>query len=209
VLYDWSQKKVIERWQGHEGDINVLVQGNDLIFSGSRDKTVRIWKRGSSEALRVLKGHEMNVTALDCFFTDSGAIQGSLVSGSRDATVRLWDTETGAAIGSKRIYRNLVTGLCALRDDMNQTFVQISEDLTIRTWDIRSMDVVNSIAGLINIPTCVDVSKDPNIFMIGSKGFNSDGCSVTVWDRRKNQIIRTLEGHSQTINACAFLSNNN
>jgi WD40 repeat protein len=151
-LYDWNEKKTIERWVGHEGDVNSIVQGNDFVFSGSRDKTVRIWKRSVKDAVSVLTGHEMNITSVECFLTNEGSISRSLlVSGSRDATIRVWDIETGTCINTKRVYRNLVTGICALRDE-HQAFLQISEDLTIRTWDVRNMDVVNSITGLINIP---------------------------------------------------------
>jgi WD40 repeat protein len=134
---------VIERWEGHEGDVNAIVQGKNYVFSGSRDKTVRIWKRSEKDAISILTGHEMNITAVECFLTDEGSISRSLlVSGSRDATIRVWDIETGACINTKRVYRNLVTGICALRDESDRSFLQISEDLTIRTWDVRNMDIV-------------------------------------------------------------------
>lgn len=123
-----------------------------MIFSCSRDKTVRVWRKGIKQPIQTLFGHEMNVTCIDYFFNEGSLIHGLLVSGSRDAAIRVWDIETGTSINTRKLYRNLVTSVCALRDDKNQTFLQTSEDLTIRTWDVRSMDVMSSITGLINIP---------------------------------------------------------
>ena len=57
--------------------------------SASRDTSIRLWRRGSPEAVQVLRGHELAVTALAL---NGGT--GELCSGSRDSYVRLWDLGT-------------------------------------------------------------------------------------------------------------------
>lgn len=37
--------KLSQELKGHSGDVRVVATSNDLIISGSRDKTVRVWKK--------------------------------------------------------------------------------------------------------------------------------------------------------------------
>ena len=57
-----------------------------------------------------------------------------MASGSRDQTTRTWDMETGKQLGMQKIDRNVVTWIDWVSEE---TFIEASEDLTLRLWDIR------------------------------------------------------------------------
>ena len=59
-----------------------------------------------------------------------------MISGSRDCTTRVWDLETKKTVTKRKLARNVVTGLKWIPAELN-CFIEISEDLFIRIWDIR------------------------------------------------------------------------
>ena len=84
---------------------------------------------------------------------------------------------------------------------------QVSEDLTLRIWDSRTMIKPAQVfqPKYVYFALAVDVSEDGNTILTSSKGFNSEGCEGRLWDRRKGSMIHRLDGHSQAATACAFL----
>ncbi|KAI3633906.1 hypothetical protein MIR68_007510 [Amoeboaphelidium protococcarum] len=115
-------------FRGHEGKIYALLSINDLLFSSSSDRTVRVWKdMGSYNSLNspdntgnnhnncclsIFREHSENVNCLSEFqngeYSDSSnqsphsqqvASSGlKIVSGSSDRTIKLWDVERGECI---------------------------------------------------------------------------------------------------------------
>ena len=61
--------------------ISVVVKDN-LIISGSNDKTIRIWDINTGKCLKVLEGHTDSVWSV--FVKDN-----LIISGSDDATIRI------------------------------------------------------------------------------------------------------------------------
>ncbi|KAL3512655.1 hypothetical protein ACH5RR_025372 [Cinchona calisaya] len=81
--------------KGHTGAILCLVCVDDLLISGSSDKTLRIWKSSSTECgyscIAVLEGHLKPVKALvatkrSC--NSNGVV--SIFSGSLDGEIKVW-----------------------------------------------------------------------------------------------------------------------
>lgn len=75
---------------GHTDDVRTLVtSAGGGIVSGSRDKSIRVWRADVSETVSSssseLKGHGDYVSALAL-----APIDDSIVSGSRDSSVRVW-----------------------------------------------------------------------------------------------------------------------
>ncbi len=64
----------------------VISSDNNFIVSGSRDKTVRVWKRESGTQIQELIGHNHDVISV-AISTDNLFI----VSGSYDDTIRVWE----------------------------------------------------------------------------------------------------------------------
>ncbi|NJN98403.1 MAG: hypothetical protein HC875_32080 [Anaerolineales bacterium] len=57
----------------------------DILASGSRDGTIKLWSVNDGALLHTLQGHTGWVKSLD--FSPNGEL---LASGSEDGTVRLW-----------------------------------------------------------------------------------------------------------------------
>mmetsp|Transcript_22125 Transcript_22125/g.37066 ORF Transcript_22125/g.37066 Transcript_22125/m.37066 type:complete len:364 (+) Transcript_22125:51-1142(+) len=200
VLFDWKKGEIVERWNGHKKPVNKVAFGpkTQCIYSASRDTTLKVWRRGISEAQQTFTGHTLTVSTVTI---DSD--ERRICSGSRDYSVRVWDVESGVTVQQSKVTQNMVT--CVKWFPGEDAVLQVGEDLTVRIWDIRTMAVAQSFRGVIYIPLCADIAPDGHLFVISSHGFDSDGCDAKLWDRRKDGIVREFVGHSQSANACAFL----
>ena len=61
-----------------------------ILASGSRDKTIKLWRVKTGSIIRTLYGHKGWVRSVE--FSSSSDV---LVSGGRDKTIRLWDVSSG------------------------------------------------------------------------------------------------------------------
>jgi len=198
---DDADKMIIKLWKGHKKSVNTAcyLESTDCVLTGSRDLTLKVWSRDSSEARASLQGHTMNISTVAAPKTNDSS-NNVAVSGSRDYTVRVWDLETQACTTQSKISRNVVTS-CSFIPGENSVFLQGSEDLTIRLWDTRAMEApVEVLRGhSSNIPLSMDISADGLYFATGSKGFDGVGCEVHWWDRRMGKVLRELSGHSMAV----------
>ena len=67
--------------------------GCETIWAACSDCVVRVWNGSDGRALRALRGHEDNVTAMEGL-NNQGNLQSSsclVATGSTDKTVRVWD----------------------------------------------------------------------------------------------------------------------
>lgn len=118
LLFSGSDDGTVRAWcprtltcvatlRGHEDNVRVLAATMPatarsssplspppppLLFSGSWDRTVRVWCLRSLRCVRVLRGHGEAVLAL-------AVGQRCVASGSYDASVRLWDLDGIVAAG--------------------------------------------------------------------------------------------------------------
>lgn len=110
-----------------------------------------------------------------------------MASGSRDQTTRLWDLETGKELGMRRIDRNVVTWVKWVKNaNSGETFLECSEDLTLRLWDVRNKPFKPSIEVKVgsNFATNAQIleSDDKLLLATGHRGFNNEGAEIKLWD---------------------------
>lgn len=76
--------------RGHEGTITSVAVSSDrqILASGSKDKTIRVWDLYTGELLQTLIGHGASVSSIT--MSSDGQI---LASGSEDKTVRVWKSQ--------------------------------------------------------------------------------------------------------------------
>jgi WD40 repeat protein len=94
----------------------------DLILSGSRDNTVRLWDANSGQALQTLRHDE-----------------GRILSWSEDDTARVWNANTGEGLRTLR-HEGVVRG--AVFSDDERRILSWSEDDTARVWHADTGDVL-------------------------------------------------------------------
>lgn len=96
-----------------------------LQVSGSRDTTIRLWKRAASEAVAMFSAHSLPVTGLAPIDHHN-----QTCSGSRDCTLRLWDVGTGSQVACTALPQNVVTFMKAIPAE--SAVLQCGEDLQLR-----------------------------------------------------------------------------
>ena len=84
-----KEEKVLE---GHTGWVySVAVSKSDeLVVSGSKDKTVRVWNVNSGQQTMVLQGHTDRVWSVAISSEDE-----FIVSGSSDKRIMVWSLASG------------------------------------------------------------------------------------------------------------------
>ena len=197
-LCSWAGCRLLERWHGHEKGVLRVLPMPQLkgAVSASRDTSIRLWRRGSPEAVQVLRGHELAVTALAL---NGGT--GELCSGSRDSYVRLWDLGTAQSLRGRHISRNVVTCMAWIPGE--RQVLQGSEDLKLRLWDVRTLQPTATLEGNTYFPLACDCAGP--YCLTGSNGFDGDGCELRLWDRRKLEQVTVFGGHDQAVVGVAFL----
>ena len=121
------------RAEGHPGHrlrLGLLKPLSHSLYSGSSDKTIRVWSTADRSQLRMLTGHTRSIWALAV--TPDGT---QLYSGSGDCSIRGWPTAAAAA-GSHGWtldgHTDLIRALSIAPD--GRALYSASWDLTIRVW---------------------------------------------------------------------------
>jgi WD40 repeat protein len=177
---------------GHEAGTYsaVFSPKGELIASGSRDKTVRLWQSARDGQSAVLAGHEAGVYRVA--FSPDGA---RVASTSVDATIRIWDSKSGKSERILRGHADRVYGVAFAPD--GATLASGGFDGTVRLWDTKSGE------GRV-------LGKHPG--RVYDVAFSSDGKRVAtscadgvgrLWDIGTRQSIELL-GHGGELNAIAF-----
>lgn len=122
--------------EGHNGWVTSLAtcdQDPDLLVSGSRDKSVIVWRLSPSEenygvAKRSLRGHSHIVE--DVAISNDGCY---VLSASWDKTLRLWDLSDGTSTRFVGHTGDVLS--CDFTSD-NLMVVSSSRDKTVRLWNV-------------------------------------------------------------------------
>ncbi len=154
--YDIESLELLKVLRGHNGPVRTLVTVNDYVFSGSYDRTVRVWPAYSADVgpsagqdlVKTLKGHRDAVRALSCFprrlATSSNRSIGPFVfSGSDDTNVRVWNAATFECVHELKGHVDNVRVLTV--DDRH--LYSGSWDKTIRVWDLETFSCKHIING--------------------------------------------------------------
>ncbi len=154
-----------------------------------RDRTARIIDAGTRSELRVLRGHEGNITK--ACYSANGKL---LLTTAEDKTVRLWNTESGAEIAT----------LCHAEQDI--TSADFSPD--------GSQILTESVDGQVSV---WDAASRKESFRISGRlaRFSPDGRYIltiedpraSLWDARTGERARLLEGHTDKLIAARISSN--
>lgn len=188
----YSERLVVERnWRrntsttkifkkGHQGGISSLqfCEAQNILITGSYDKTAIVWNLETGEVLRQLKGHARCIRTLQ--FDDT-----KLVTGSMDHTLRIWNYHTGQCI---RTLEGHTDGVVHLNFNC-RILASGSADSTIKIWNFQSGECF-TLTGHTKMVNHVSIHKDSTTLVS-----SSDDGSIRIWDLEKRSCARVLQGH--------------
>lgn len=134
---------------GHEASISCLDYNGSQIFSGSRDGDIKLWNIESGYPLASFSEHHHRVSCLQ----RSGNLA---FSGSFDRTAILWDLQRGDQVSTFIGHTGYIYDLKYCTSDpsskqypnsfdySNSILFTCGYDKTIRMWDVRTVQCVNT-----------------------------------------------------------------
>ena len=188
IEWDVSQGTPMRILEGHT-DVVACVRAapsGDLLFSGSWDKTAKVWQDG--QCVRTLKGHEQAVWSV------LPLADGRVLTASADRSIKLWEGE--ACVQTYTGHEDVVRDLALLP---NVGFVSASNDGTVRAWELGG--------------ECLKVLRASELFVYGVLVLESgewltcaEDRTVKVWDAGSGECTQSLS-HPSTVWGCAALPN--
>lgn len=185
-LYNFKSRAV-EKWSHHsKGVTRVAWSPHDgSIFSGSRDSTIRQWKRGTFKEVQAYRGHILAVSALALASSSTRGSSPLLISGARDYSLRTWSIETGQQISMHTIAKNIVTSIkwISPNDRGNSAFngkiVDPIDSACLNSYSLSSPPS----------SSLVDSGTDPYCFLQTSE---DPYAGVRIWDVRMMLPVQTF-----------------
>jgi Prp8 binding protein len=176
--------------QGHQAEVFSMKfsPGGKHLVSGSFDKSLFLWNvYDDCKNYMVLKGH--NSAVLEVHWSTG---EDFLFSASADKTVGVWDPNVGERVKKCKGHSSYVNSCCPARRGP-QLIVSGSDDNTVRLWDVRVKGCLESLNHGFPVTAVCFSDHSDKIF---SAGIDND---IKVWDMRKNEVVMTLEGHTDTV----------
>ena len=159
----------------------------------------------------VQTGHSSTVRSVA--FSPDGK---TLASGSLDNTVKLWDVSTGTELRTLEGHSAEVLSVAFSPD--GKTLASGSRKGTIKLWDVSTGTELRTLTPMAKylIRTRPGASDENGFAAVFSVAFSPDGKTlasgsedntVKLWDVSTGAELRTLTGHSESVESVAFSTN--
>jgi len=163
----------------HEGGVTCAHMEQNIVATGSYDRSVRLFDLDSGQTIGTLWGHKKAVRCVQ--------VVGSVViSGSNDNTIRLWNGRTGETIHELVGHKGPITGLQFLEDGY---LMSGSSDNTIKVWDLHSGECYDTFRQTGPIE-CFRVVGD--VVVVATRGGHFSDTLFTL-DHNTGERIQTFE----------------
>lgn len=184
---DGTERGVLE---GHIALVKSVAVHENLLASGSADRTVRLWNVETGEQLEMLRGHQGAVTGI-VFHAD-----GSLIASSDDeGTVILWSD--GWKKTAEWSQETGVTNLALSGNVLAASLV----DGRITLWDVATQESLGELTGShTDLIEALAFSPDGKIMASGSRDN-----TIVLWDMTTLQPIgQPLKFHTNWVSGLSF-----
>lgn len=182
--------------KGHTSTVSALAAGidNDVLLSGSWDKTARIWKiTGFGESTSfVLQGHEAAVWAVTALKS------GKYVTGSADKSIIYWNS-AGEKLKVLKGHKDCVRGLLSLPND---SLISAGNDAIIKFWN-EDGECVRELHGHTNYIYSIAFNKELGNETIVSGGEDS---TLRMWNA-EGELGQAITLPAESVWAVACCSN--
>lgn len=166
-------------YRSHDGLVQCLTFGDEgkLVFSGSSDRTIRIWKNDHRDFIqeklkRTLKGHT------DTIFSITVTRDGRrMVSGSADSNIRIWNLDGWAEAQVLNHHQGWVNTVTINSDET--LIASGGSDCTLKIWNLQTGHLLSSIKAHEAAIRSVTFSSQPNLLA----SISNDG-QIKLWTIR-------------------------
>lgn len=173
---------------GHNDIVCSVHCYKDLVVSGSRDTSIKVWDACSGHQIRSLGGHTDSVTTVELVpreecqriatVYDVEEDVGFILSSSLDCTLRLWVLESGLLVKSIYTFNAIITMKYVRGRHLAVTGYTGGK---VELWDILTGQSIFSAIGHEDAVTALEVSLDKVITA------SADGV-IKVWELRDNSL---------------------
>ena len=209
-LWDVNSGETLRTFTGHTKPVNCVAFDplGRVLASVGRDSCIRVWDIASGKLKRTIK-----IDAPSCSNIVFGATGHTLfVSGLPKNVINSYDVVSGKQLTSfnfgqsglftqeKRIDDreiDMFGGDCIAIDQNGRLLAAYAGNLVIGIWDTISGNVISRIA--IKRPF-YGIAFDPT----GKILVTGDGSLLQIWDSLTGKLLRTLEGHTSTVDWAEF-----
>lgn len=167
----------------------------DIIASGSDDKTIKLWQLKSGQEICTLNGHTNSVYCVT--FSPDGK---NIASSSHDKTIRLWQVNTGAEICKFIGHTNAVYSVAFSLD--GELIASSSWDRSVKIWRVKDGQEIGTLTGHTNLVYSVAFSPDGEL--IASSSWDK---TIKIWQVKDGKLLRTLSSHKDCVRCVAFSPN--
>jgi len=119
-IWDARSGKLIDQFKGHRDSVSALSfrRGSNQLFSGSHDRTIKIWNVDEMSYIDTLYGHQSEITCLDSLHKESA------ISSGTDKSIHFWKVIDETQL----IFRGHTASIDCVSLIHEQSFVSGSED---------------------------------------------------------------------------------
>lgn len=235
-LWNLSTGKRLNILRGHVSSVTAIAISPDsqTLVSGSEDGIIKLWNLHTGELLRTLTGHRMEVTSLAISSDSQAFVSGgndgniklwNLHSGEQESLFRRRNLSPVTAVAISPDGQTLVSGtdrnitfynsstrkrrhtdnqhshpVISLTIPPNgRTLISASNDGQISEWNLHTGEQKRSFAATFS---AVAISPDGHTLATGRRN-----CAIKIWSLHTNQLLCTLNGHSDKISSLAISPN--
>ncbi len=168
AIWNTSATEPVHIIDAHNNAVQTVAYANTprgpLLVTGSADKSVKLWKGDSFEAVRRYSGHRDFVSTLA--IRPDGS---SFASAGLDGNIRIWSAKSQSTLRRLYGHKGRVGGLAfAPSGDL---LVSAGDDGKVRLWDLKGGRAARVLPGTIAVQNAVSVSSDgTRIIAAGADG---------------------------------------
>ncbi|EMS65878.1 U-box domain-containing protein 72 [Triticum urartu] len=186
VLFDRTSGQILCTLAGHSKKITTLkfVPRDELVVTGSADKTVRIWQggeEGNYSCIHTLKDHTAEVEAVTVHAT-----QKYFVTAAKDNTWCFYDISTGSCLSQVGEASGQEGYTSASFHPDGLILGTGTTEAVVKIWDVKTQSNVAKFEGHAGPVTAMSFSE--NGYFLATAAL--DG--VKLWDLRKLRNFRTF-----------------